>query len=862
MRVPLSWLRDYVDWPWEPGELADRLTMAGVKVEAISRLGEGLQGVIAARVLDVRPHPNLTPGEGGESKDGHWVADLETGRGRRQVVAGIANMKPGDIVPYAPPGSVLPGGREIGTVNIRGVVSEGMLLSLSELVLGEKPREGEAILVLPSHLAAGKDLGEALGLPETVFELDLTPNYATHCQSILGVAREVAAQTGAGPAGIRYPDPYPSLRPSGPPASESADVTIADPDLCSRYVARVIRGVKLGPSPWLVQFRVLAAGMRPLDNIVDATNYVMLEYGQPLHAFDLEDLEGAHIIVRRARAGETIVTLDGTRRALAEEMLVIADEGRAVAVAGVMGGDSSGVTAKTRDVLLESAWFHPRSVRRTATRLGLASEASGRFEKGVDPDAVNPASARCAGLIAESSGGLVAPGSVDRHPGPRQPREVLLRTSRVSALMGVGLERAEVSSYLTLLGFGTRPVTWEGNRSEPLADGEGSPAAPGPKTDIFPGDRLGSRSGAGGNLMVAIPSWRGDVEGEADLIEEVARLFGYNCVPPTLPRGVTTVGRRPTWSRLAERARRTMVSAGFSEVVSFSLVDAAADKLVSPVDREPLVLANPLSTAHSAMRTSILVNLLEALLRNTSHAERALRLFEVGPVYWSTPGELGPGNLPDERKFLGAVVLAERLDASWQVPGVTPDFHYIKGLVELLMRDLGVAGWTLRRGDDRRFHPGRQAVLTLREAGRDTPVVEVGVFGELHPAVTRAFDIDDRVMALELDFSALVAASTADVRVEDIPRYPAVTRDVAVVLPDEAEAGRIEEVIRGAAGELGVAVELFDVYKGHPVPDGCRSTAWRVTYRRPERSLTDAEVDEVHGRVRTALEKELGATIR
>lgn len=836
MKVPLSWLREYVDWPWEPQELADRLTMAGVKIETVQNVGEGVHGVVAARVLKVEPHPNQ------DGAPGHWVVDLDAGTARRQAVAGIANMKPGDIVPYAPPGSALPGQWKIGLANIRGVASEGMLLSLSELILGEKPREGESILVLPADLAPGADLAQALGLPDTVLELDLTPNYAVHCQSVIGVAREIAALTGAGPAGVRRPDPHAELRPQGPPAAQTCKVTIEDPDLCSRYIARVIRGVTLGPSPWPVQFRVLAAGMRPINNIVDATNYVMLEYGQPLHAFDLERVAGHHIIVRRATPGERLITLDGVERALLESDLVIADEAGAVAVAGVMGGENSEVRPDTKDILLESATFEPRSVRRTATRLALPSEAAGRFDKGVDPEGAEPASARSAALIAQVAGGVVAPGAADCYPTPYQPREVALRTPQVSALLGVELERAEVSSFLALLGFGARPVAWE------------------PDDAHLPGDRRAARPTAGADLIVSIPSWRRDVSEEADLAEEVGRLFGYDRIAPTLPRGVTTVGSVPFRTRLGERARRAMVSLGFAEMVSSSFVDPAGDATLSPVTGRALVLSNPLTGTQSAMRTGLLCSLVEVVVRNRARAERDLRLFEVAPVYWPGEGELGPANLPVEKRWLAAVALGRGPEVSWRDPGRMPDFYYAKGLAAAVLRDLGVAGWRAEPSRDRRFHPGRQAKVVA--AGSREATVELGTLGELHPRVLRSYDIDERVVALELDLDAVAGAGAAHVRFEELPRYPAVTRDVAVILPETVEAGRIEAVISAAAGALGAQVELFDVYQGHPVSAGQRSTAWRVTYRSTERSLTDAEVDEVHRHVRAALERKLGATLR
>lgn len=823
MRVPLSWLKDYVDWPWEPGELAERLTMAGVKIEKLVRLGDGLRGVVAARVVSVRPHPGA-PAEA-EGEGGLWLVDVTTGLEPHRVVAGIANMGVGDIVAYAPPGSALPGGWEIGVARLRGVDSEGMLLSLSELALGEKPREGEGILVLPPDVAPGTDIAAYMGLPEPLLELDLTPNYAAHCQSIVGVAREVAALTGAGPAGVRRPDPTAGAVPAGEPAAATVRVTIQKPERCPRYVARVVRRVSQGPSPWWMQLRIVGAGMRPINSIVDITNYVMLEYGQPLHAFDLAEVAGRHIIVRCAEPGEEMVTLDGVTRRLEPDLLVIADADRAVALAGVMGGLTSEVGPKTRDILLESAHFDARTVRRAATRLALPSEAAARFDKGADPGVVDEASLRAATLIAGLAGGVLAPGSVDAHPVPLRPREACLRTDRASVLMGVDVTPAEAAGHLARLGF------------------------------MVEVDAVGDNI-----LRVTIPTWRSDVAGEADLIEEVARMYGYDRVPAALPYSVTTVGGRSATWRLADRARRAMAALGFAETVSMSLVDPETAGRLTPVESAPLALANPLAANQSVLRTGLLGGLVEAAVRNLRRAERSVRLFELGPVYWPRREELSPTALPDERTHLSAVAVGAMPEGLGPTAGWKPDFFYLKGVAGTLLRELGVEGYEVRRTDDVRFHPGRQA--GLRAEGPDGTTVELGVIGEVHPQAAAEYGLEEAGLALEVDLGAILTVSTASLRFEPLPRFPAVTRDVAVVLPEEVEAADIRSVIKRTAGDLCAAVTLFDLYRGHPVPEGHRSSAWRVVYRSPERSLTDTEVDGIHARVRGALERELGATLR
>lgn len=823
MRVPLSWLKEYVDWPWEPDELAERLTMAGVKIEKVVWLAEGLRGVIAARVLGVRPHPEAPPEASGDG--GLWLVEVDTGTGPRRVVAGIANMAVGDSVAYAPPGSALPGGWDITVARLRGQESWGMLISMSEMILGEKPREGEGILILPPDVAPGTDLATYMGLPEPLLELDLTPNYAAHCQSLVGVAREIAALTGKGPAGLSWPDPGAGAEPSGEPAKAVVKVTIREPERCPRYVARVIRGVGPGSSPWWMQLRILGAGMRPISNIVDVTNYVMLEYGQPLHAFDLAAVAGGHIIVRSAELNETLVTLDGATRRLEPDLLVIADERQGIALAGVMGGQTSEVGPGTRDILLESAHFDPRTVRRAATRLGLPSEAAARFEKGADPGVVDAASLRAATLIAALTGGNLAPGSVDAHPLPYQPREATLRVGRASVLIGAKVTAAEAASYLGRFGFITRP--------------EGADSS---------------------TLRVTIPSWRSDVSGEADLVEEVARLYGYQRVTPTLPACATTVGGRSAAWRLADRARLALAGLGFAESIGFSLVDPETAGRLSPVPAGPLVLANPLAANQSALRTGLWGGLMEAVLHNLRRAERTVRLFELGPVYWPPAEGLSATALPEERPFLAALAVGALPEGLGPTAGWEPDFFYMKGVAEAVLRELGVDRWTVGRTGDRRLHPGRQA--GLRAEGPDQTTVELGVIGELHPQVSGDYGLDQRILALELDLTAVLAVSTVSVRFEPLPRFPAVTRDVAVVLPEQVEADRVRSVIAAAAGELCAGITLFDLYRGHPVPEGHRSLAFRVVYRSPERSLTDAEVDGIHARVRQVIQQELGATLR
>ncbi|QBS37704.1 phenylalanine--tRNA ligase subunit beta [Thermaerobacter sp. FW80] len=850
MRVPIQWLRECIELEEDARTVAELLTNLGLEVEAVATVAPGATGVVAARIEAVEPHPE--------------AADLKVCRvdagpraGRLTVVTGAPNARPGMAVAMALPGAVLPDGTTIGVREVRGLASQGMMCSLAELGLGDQPadREGLADLAAlagdPAAVpSAGTDLAEWLGWRDEVLELSLTPNYASHCQSILGVARELAAATGrrwrypgehgaggpgeeepSGPGTGRTDEPAPgSSQPvtDAPGAAAPAEaalggpwpvrVRVADPEGCGLYVARVLVDVRAGGSPLWVRRRLVAAGLRPIDRIVDVTNYVMLEMGQPLHAFDGDAIADRTVIVRSAMAGEVLVTLDGRERVLEPRDLVIADARRAIGLAGVMGGANSAITPATRVVLLESAWFDPRRVRVTARRHGLLSEAAQRFEKGVDPAAVERASARAMALLAAVGAGRPLPGAAVVRTRRFPPRRLPWRPQRLRQWLGVDLDDATLAGSLQRLGF-----------------------------------RVDAAAGA-----VDVPSYRTDIEGEVDLAEEVGRVYGLDRIPAELPAGRPAGDEVSPRLRLTWQAREALAQAGAQEVVSWAFTRPQAwDALRLPPDhpwRRAIPLLHPLAEEHSLLRTTLLPGLLDVLAYNARRQQPGALVYEVGAVF--VPEALPLADLPEEPVRIGVAGYGELGGLHWAEPGRPVDFFTVKGVVEALLEQLGVdaaaVGW--ERTDEPWLHPGRAAVLEVD--GR-----RVGWLGELHPRVAAAWDLGERPVAAELDLEALLPAVRPVPTYRPIPRFPAIRRDIAVLAPGDLPAATIAGRIRQAAGPLLEAVRLFDRYTGKPVPEGQVSLAFALVYRAADRTLTDAEVDRVHQRVREALAG-MGLTLR
>ncbi len=870
MRVSYNWLKEYVEIPLSPEELAQKLTERGVVVETLTSANPGVEGVVIGKVLKMEQHPNA---------DTLWVCQVDVGGGKvLQILTGAQNVREGDLVPAAIPGSRLPG-MELGVKNLRGLDSHGMLCSAAELGVGE---DADGILILPPDpaLEPGMDAAEALGLNDWIMELDLTANYAIHCQSMVGVAQEVAAILGTT---VRWPAHYTEDEPDTD-VHGMIDIRIEEPELCSRYVGRIVRGIRVGPSPAWMQARLRAAGMRPINNIVDIANYVMLELGQPLHTFDYQKIGGRQIIVRRAKPGEKIVTLDKQERTLDPDVLVIADDSHPVAMAGVMGSLDSEVTEETTDILIESASFDNINNRRTALRYNLPSEAARRFTKGVDPSGCVRAADRAAQLIAQLAGGKVVQGHVDTLARPSVPPVIVMRVQKVNDHLGLQLTADRMAEHLRNLGMA---VLSPSDLVADLAAGQPDPA------EEEQGDDLGGRrvwtamhqvspvpvepeaytawagaawqalEQAGERLeaigeqeaqVVVVPTRRLDVAEEIDLVEEIARSEGYDAIGTELPALESFRGGRSQLGEYVLQARIALAGAGLDEVLSHSLTHPRVyDKLQLPDDspyRNVITIANPLYEDRSILRTTLIPGILDILQYNANRQMRDLAVFEISHVYLPREGQ----QLPDEPRMLAIALMGNQAAPGWNTSQQPADFFILKGHIEHLLRTLDVQGWTVERSSHPSFHPGRQARLLV--AGE-----EVGVFGELHPTVQEAWDLPDRVYMAELHFERLVGHARAEREYHPVPRFPAVTRDLAFLIRQETPAATLADTIRRAGGELVEGVLLFDVYQGEHVREGYRSLAYRITYRAADRTLTDADVEAVHDKVRQAL-KELGAELR
>lgn len=806
MRVSLKWLRDYVDITIPVRELADRLTMAGLAVEGVESPGEGIEKVYSGKILQISPHPNA---------DRLTICRVTLGQGEDlNIVTGATNVREGHVVPVAVEGARLAGGLVIKKSKLRGVESRGMLCSGQELGLDTSVMpsdQAHGIMLLDPSTPLGLDIKGVIGLDDTILDLELTPNRGD-CLSMVGVAREVAALLGE-----RLSLPDTSAVGSGLEIEGMARVDIVDPGLCSRYVARLFRNIKIGPSPAWMQDRLRAAGIRPISNLVDITNYVMIELGQPLHAFDYDTLKDGHIIVRRAEKGEKMVTLDGSERNLSEDMLVIADPGGPVAVAGVMGGLATEVTEKTVNVLLESAHFNPVSIRRTARSLGMRSEASSRFEKGVDPVACLRAADRAARLLLELGAGEVAPGAVDSYPVRSVPKTVVLKPGRVEHVLGVEVPGQEIVSILRSLEF--------------------------------------TVNDSGGELLVTVPSHRQDVFLEEDLIEEIARMHGYNRIPYTLPAGSGTIGARTPRQSLEVGVKDTMTSLGFYETVTYSFTaPSTLDRAGLPPDsplRNVLRLQNPLSEEQSIMRTLLLPGLLEVLQRNASRRTTDLALFETGRIFLPS----GDGQLPLEKQVLAAAAMGSA-PSGWNRAGQPHDFYYMKGVLEALLDRLGLRGYSFAKESGHSlFHPGKAARVTVGEA-------VIGVLGEIHPDVLENYSLPQSVSAMEVDFEVLAELSGRPRKYRPLPKFPGIERDLSLVVKKEIPAQDITRTIRKSGGQYLQEVRLFDIYHGGQVPAGCQSMAFSLKFQAEDRTLTDQEVNGWMTTVSEALAGQFGAGLR
>ncbi|MGZ8631511.1 MAG: phenylalanine--tRNA ligase subunit beta [Actinomycetota bacterium] len=790
MKIVWSWLREFCPTEHTATELAERLTLHGVKVEEVLRPWEGVQGVVVARVVKVEDHPD---------SDMLSVVTLDDGAGEHVVCAGVRNYEAGDLVPWAPPGSRVPVLPEPLTPRkLRGVMSNGMLCSSRELAIADVHT---GILVLnDERVGVGDDLVSALGLDDEVLDIEVEPNRPDFL-NVIGVAREVAALTGT-----PLLDPSPTLDETGEPADAIASVRVDALDACPRYVARVIRGLGQGTTPIRAQARLTASGMRPISPVVDATNYTMLELGQPLHAFDLQRLEGPGIVVRRALEGERLTTLDDVGRVLSEEDLLICDVERPVAIGGVMGGVTSEVSAATTDVLLESAYFTRTGILRTARRLELHTEASHRFERGTDPEGLDDAAARCAQLMTAWAGGTVASGVSDA--GAMPPRRwVSMRPSRATVLLGYEVTPADVEAS-----FGRLHMTGRHD-----------------------GDHA---------IEIEVPGYRVDLEREVDLIEEVARLLGYDRIGSEVP-ATRQAGGVPRAYTFRGRVREAVVRAGLREVRLMTF--ASADDLVMTGHDDAVPVTNPLQAEEGFLRTRLLPGLVRAVARNQAWGVADVAIFEAGTVFRL-------GDQVVERQHV-AFALAGSAQEGWHSPARPYDAFDATGIVRALMSELGVLGWSLGDPPGRPFHPGRSAQVLLDR-------VPVGVVGELHPGVALAHEIDGRVAAGELVVDVLLTAADDSMVVTEVPRFPPVRRDLAFIVPEEVPAGAVQGVLEEAAGDLLGRCVLFDVFRGAPLVPGTKSLAFAVDLRASDRTLTGDETEPVVAAIVERLRGSFGAELR
>ena len=834
MRVPLSWLREFVDVELTPEQLAERLTLLGMEVKSIERWGADWEQVVTGELVTVERHPRA-------DRLSLTTVTLGDGEEPLSIVCGATNIAPGQRIPVALPGAVLPGNRRIERAEKMGVVSNGMLCSGEELRL---TADGDGILILPADTPLGIPLVDLYG--DDVLDVDVKPNRGD-ALSIVGLAREVGAATGRA---TRFPT-VEVEEGEGPSTSERLVVDVRDPDLCTRFVGRWVSGVTIAASPDRVQMRLLAAGQRPVSNVVDASNYVMLELGKPVHTFDAAAVHAAAdgraaIIVRRARAGERLETLDHVDRELTPEMLLIADGEGPIGLAGVMGGATSEISDATTDVVIESAVFDPVTIRRTAQRLALRSEASSRFEKGQEHRMARIGADRTAQLVREWAGGVIASGRVDTAPTEPGPSRVTFRPGRINRLLGMELTTDEQRDLLARVGIETEPAGSEETVVVALAP-----------------ERLTVAAGAGSALAALVPTWRGDVVIEADLAEEVARVRGYELVPSFTPH-TAMPPFRPSPLEVRELVREILAGAGLSEVVTTALVSPrhlevfAIGTDVPSVGNEPqpgqgaIAATNPLSRDHSLLRRNLIGSLLDVVGTNLRHGIEDVAVFEIGKAY----GRDGDG--PREWWRLGFALLGSAQPPAWNRPARAYDLDDAKGLLELLASRLGLGRPAYRaEAGEAVFHPGRTARAEI-------PGRLHALLGQLHPAMVDAWELrtNQPVIVGEVALEGLAEGRLASERAPAVGRHPEVERDLAIVVPEATAAAAVQAAITARGGELLRDVRLFDIYRGVPLGADEKSLAYRLQFGAPERTLTEAEIEaavasivgglaDVGGRLRT-----------
>lgn len=810
MQVSIKWLKDYIDFTETPEQLADKLTMAGIPVENVVDPGEGLEKVVTGRIEKLEPHQN---------SDHLQICTMNVGLAENIIiVTGAQNVAEGQVVPVAMVGAHLPNGMKISKGKLRGVASNGMLCSAQELKLDlEKlPEEQKTgIFILPSDTPVGIPAKDVLGLNDVVLEFELTANRAD-CFSVFGLVREIAAITGNKPH-------FPEIKVNEDDNTKLNDifsVEIADPDLCSRFSTRMLKNVKIGPSPEWMQQRLEGAGIRSINNVVDVTNFVMIELSHPMHAYDYDKITGKKLIARRAIEGEELHTLDDTSRKAKGEMLVIADSKKAAGLAGIMGGFETEITDTTTTVVLESADFYGPCIRRTARACGLSSEASGRFERGVDSETTIKALDRAAQLLQEMGACTVCEGIVDVYPNPKQANYVTFTPEQINNHLGTNIAKDVMLNIITSVGF---DVTKDENDE----------------------------------ITVKVPSWRNDVTCMADISEEIARLHGFDKIKSTLPNGVSMQGTQSAKQTFIDKVKASLSSQGLYETISFALTNEETfNKLNIPQDsplRKAVPIMNPLSDEYPLVRTTLLSSIFDNLARNLARKNDDVALFEVGSVFF--PKALPVTELPDEVVKIAGAITGRRNAQGWNQANDMVDFYDAKGIIEELLANLRVTRYTVEAGTHYAMHPGKTALF---KKGRDV----IATVGEVHPAVLSAYGITKPVYIFELDATTVMKYMAKDLKYKALPKYPATSRDLAMLVDVDVNAADIEKAMTKAAGQNLTQITLFDVYTGKQVEEGKKSLAFSLTFQSNDKTLTDAEIDPAIEKIVAKLQKDFNANLR
>lgn len=809
MQVSIKWLKDYIEFKETPEELAELLTMAGVPVENVNDTGAGLEKVVTGKIVNIEKHPDA---------DKLCVCTMDVGAAETIIiVTGATNVRVGQVVPVAMIGAKLPNGVKIAKGKLRGVVSNGMLCSASELKLdldklSEEVKQG--IYILPAETKIGLEIKEVLGLNDVVLEFELTANRAD-CFSVLGLIREVAVLTGNRPK-----RPLINLtEDAGVKAGVLISVKIDAPELCSRFSARVLKNVKIGPSPAWMQERLAGAGIRSINNVVDVTNFVMIELGQPMHAYDYDALTGHVLMARRARQGEKLTTLDNVQRVATDQMLVIADSSQAAGLAGVMGGLVTEVTESTKTVVLEAAAFNSVSIRRTARACGLHSEASGRFERGVDVTSTTRALDRAAQLLQEMGACQVCEGIVDVYPGFAMPVQVVFTAEQINRRLGTDISRDKMIEILKQLEFELNTDKKE--------------------------------------IVVTVPSWRNDVRYMEDISEEIARIYGFAHIEATSLHGNLMQGGQSEKQSFMDDVKVILSGLGLNETVSFSFTHPQLfDKMNMPAAselRSAVPILNPITDEFQVLKTTVNISVLETVARNLSRKNDDIKIFEIGSVF--KPKALPMAELPEERFMLSGAICGKRSSLSWNQDKAAVDFYDAKGIVEVLLAKLGIGKYTVEAGEHYAMHPGKTAVF---KKGKEI----IAFVGEVHPEVLVNMDIAKKTYLFEMDIATLMKYANLICRYQSLPKYPAISRDLAMVVANELNSAEIEKAIVKSAGPLLKDIRLFDVYTGEQVAVGQKSLAFSLQFQSADKTLTDEEIDQYYSAVLETLEKNFAAKLR